>query len=249
MHLQLFLRDVILSKSSQPTVRARVQLLAEEDFRFELQVSPSDDLLNANNGVIVGVTYSGTQLPAFDAAYQKEGGGRPDALVADVANDLNVLFEVKLGDSLYNEQIERHFRSFFDQSSTTRNQVFIEITWNEIAEFLQRVVRQSVNGIERYVASEFVRYLDWLMLVSFLGFQTSDFVAQNDKDFNQGKLNNFLLLMTRSLGPKLGLNEYQNNRMLFFHDVPHENVWVEMTEGGVYCGIVCGSGKKWATPP
>jgi hypothetical protein len=51
--------------------------------------------------------------------------------------------------------------------------------------------------------------------------------------------------MTSSLGTELALKEYQNNQMLFFQDVPHENLWIEMTERAVNCGIVCGSGKKW----
>jgi hypothetical protein len=153
VHLRLFLRDIILSKSKQVIVRERMQLLTDDDFRFELQVSPPEERLDAKTGVIVGVNYSGAQSPTFDATYLSQGGARPDALVIDAANDFAVLFEIKLSDSLYRKQIERHFHSFFDQSSTTLNQVFVEISWSEIAEFLQRIVRQTVSERERFIVS------------------------------------------------------------------------------------------------
>lgn len=248
VHLRLFLRDVVLRKPAQAALRERVQLLVEDNFDFDLQVTPPDDnsnLLDAKSGVIVGVNYSGTQAPIFDATIDNPGGAKPDALISDMANELTAIFEIKLTDSLYREQIQRHFRAFFTQESTSMDQVFVEIAWTEIADFLQRVARQSVSERERLLAVEFVEYLDWLKLVEFLGFQAGDFTAQEDGMPNHGKLNKFLVQMASSLGSELGLKEYRNDWMLYFQDVPYENVYVEMAEHGVDCGIVCGSGKMW----
>ncbi len=247
VHLRLFMRDVIL-RNAQAPLRERVRLLVEGTFEFDLQVTPPDDQgdrLDATNGVIVGVNYSGIQAPTFDATPNTLGGARPDALVSDTANEITAIFEIKLADSLYREQIQRHFRAFFVQESTSIDQVFVEVTWTEIADFLQRVARQSVGERERFVALEFVQYLDWLKLVEFLGFQPGDFTTQEDGQPNHGKLNKFLRQMANSLGAEIGLREYGNDWKLYFEDVPHENVWVEMAEHGVNCGVVCGSGKMW----
>ncbi len=247
VHLRLFMRDVVL-KRAQVALRERVRLLIEGDFDFNLQVTPPDDErdgLDATNGVIVGVNYSGMQAPAFDATTNALGGARPDAVVSDTANEITAIFEIKLADSLYQEQIQRHFRAFFVQESTSIDQVFVEVTWTEIADFLQRVARQSVSERERFVVLEFVQYLDWLGLVAFLGFQPGDFTTQEDGQLNHGKLNKFLRQMTSSVGAEIGLREYGNNWKLYFEDVPYENLWVEMVEQGVNCGVVCGSGKMW----
>ena len=247
VHLRLFMRDVILRKA-QAALRDRLRLLVEGTFEFDLQVTPPDeqgDRLDTTNGVIVGVNYSGTQTPAFDATTNTLGGARPDALVSDTANEITAIFEIKLADSLYREQIQRHFRAFFVQESTSIDQVFVEVTWTEIADFLQRVARQSISERERFVVMEFVQYLDWLKLVEFLGFQAADFTMQEDGQLNHGKLNKFLRQMASSLRAEIGLKEYGNDWKLYFEDVPQENLWVEMAEHGVNCGVVCGSGKMW----
>ncbi|MDO8473192.1 MAG: hypothetical protein Q7T05_05165, partial [Dehalococcoidia bacterium] len=245
IHLRLFLRDVILRKPPQHAVRERIQLLADPDFGFDLQITPPDEeRLNLKNGVIVGVNYSGKQALAFDAISGISGRARPDALVSDIANELTVILEIKLNDSLYKEQIQRHFLNCFDSKSTTLEQVFIEITWTEIAEFFQRVARQSVSERERLLTLEFVQYLDLLGLVEFLGFQGGDFSDPEELKY-QKKPNKFLAQMTNSLQSELGLKGYGDDLKLYFEDVQNENLWVEMTEQGVNCGIVCGSGKMW----
>ena len=247
VHLRLFLRDVLLAKPAQKALRDRMQLLAEPDFRFELQVTAPDedrDRLDAKSGVIVGVNYSGTQAPVFEAKADAQGGARLDALISDPANELTAILEMKLNDGLYREQIERHFRAFFNPEYTTAADVFVEIKWSDIAEFLQQVAKQSISS-ERLVALQFVQYLDWLGLVDFLGFHALDFTAQREGSLNHGKLNKFLSQVATSLGSELNLKEYRNDWMLWFQDVPYENVYVEMTQHGVDCGIVCGSGKMW----
>ena len=240
VHLRLFLQDVILTKSSR-----RLHLLAEGDFEFSLQVVQSDeDRLSAETGVIVGINFSGKQFPTLDAAPTAPGGARPDALVTDPANNLTVIFEAKLQDSLYREQIQRHFRHFFTDS-TNFSDVFVEITWSAIASFLHRIAKQSRSERERFVVFEFVRYLDWLRLVDFISFNTTDFITQPGGEVSHWKLNRFLIRLSDTLGKELAFREYRSDWKLLFDDVPHENIWVWMSERGVNCGIVCGSGKMW----
>ena len=191
----------------------------------------------------MGVNYSGTQAPVFENRVA-QGGARPDALISDTANELTTIFEIKLNDGLYNEQIERHFQAFFNREHTTLDDVFVEIKWIAIAAFLQQVAQQSVSERERFVALQFVQYLDWLGLVDFLGFQARDFTAQQDGKPNHAKLNKFLALLAKSPGWE-HLKEYDDNWMLWFKDVPYENVYAEMAPHGVDCGMVCGSGKMW----
>ena len=247
VHLRLFLRDVVLRRPAQAALRERLQVVAEGGFDFGLQVAPPDedrDRLGPENGVIVGVNYSGTQAPRFEGMVDVLGGARPDALVQDTPNEVTAIFEIKLSDSLYREQIQRHFQWFFAPGSASLDQVFVEITWNEIAEFLQRVARQSVGERERFVVGQFVQYLDWLKLVDFLGFRAGDFAPGEDGRFNEWKLDKFLVRLASSLGSELGVRDY-GGRKLSFQDVPHENIWFEMGPDGVSCGIVCGSGKMW----
>ncbi len=134
-HLRLFFHEIVLRKPAQRKMRERMSLLAEDEFEFALQVRQSEEspeLLDATNGVIVGVNYSGTQVPVFDPNVEDLGGARPDALVADSANEITAIFEIKLADKLYKEQIQRHFKAFFGPT-TNVDQVFVEITWSEIA--------------------------------------------------------------------------------------------------------------------
>jgi len=247
VHLRLFLRDVILKNPAQESLRARMQVFTISNFDFDLQVtSPSKpDRLDLMNGVIVGIKYSGTVPLNFSQLVDKAGGSRPDALLSDKANEIAVIFETKLSNSLYQEQIERHFQAFFNTQGISVEQIYIEITWTEIADFLQRVARQSVSQKEQFMALEFVQYLDWLKLVGFLGFSATDFSHPQDGSFYDRKLDNFLAQMVSVQGNQLGLKEYERNWMLYFHDVPNENVWAEMGQDGVSLGIVAGSGKMW----
>jgi hypothetical protein len=116
VHLRLFIRDLVLKNKAE--LNRRLQFFAEPDFTFEPQVSvpPDEDRrLDANNGVIVGINLSGTQALAFETSGKADlGGARIDALVADNGNDITLIFESKLRDELYCQQIERHFKTFFD---------------------------------------------------------------------------------------------------------------------------------------
>ena len=243
-HLRLFLREVILKRAQG--LQQRIKLLEKPEFHFDLQVTgPSDDndKLDAETGVIVGVDYSGKRAPTFNALSDVEGGARPDALLSDIANGITALFEIKLSDTLYHDQIQRHFRSFF-LPTTSLHQVFVEITWSEIARFLDEIGQQSAGEVEKYAVSEFVQYLDLLELVDFFGFQSNDFAR--DWDVKQRKLNRFLVHLTGAVkSSTLELKPYNSDFKLWFADVPYQNIWLEMLDDGISCGIVCGSGKKW----
>lgn len=241
VHLRLFIRDLVLKKKTD--LSHRLQFFAEPDFTFDPQVSlpPDEDRrLDANNGVIVGINLSGTQALTFETSDKGLDRARIDALVADNGNDITLIFESKLRDDLYCEQIERHFKMFFDQSLTSLKDVFVEITWSDIANYLLGVHRQTGYSEEKSTIAEFVQYLDWLGLVDFLGFHVSDFPERNYR-----KLNGFVAFVCQSRGEELGLNSYRNDYKVFFKDVPDDNIWCDLDDNGVRCGIVCGSGKKW----
>jgi|CXWL01.1.fsa_nt_gi hypothetical protein len=242
VHLRLFIRDLVLKNKID--ISQRLQFFAEPDFTFEPQVSePLDETrrLDVNNGVIVGINLSGTQALTFGTLDKTGlGGARIDALVADNGNDITLIFESKLRDDLYCEQIERHFKTFFDQRLTSLKEVFVEITWSDIATYLQGVQRQTGNTEEKFTISEFVQYLDWLGLVDFLGFQASDF-----PDRNYRKLNRFVAFVCQSRSEELGLESYGNDYKVFFKDIPDDNIWCDIDDSSMRCGIVCGSGKKW----
>jgi len=116
-----------------------------------------------------------------------------------------------------------------------------------IADFLQRVAKQSVNSVEQFMVQQFVEYVNWLNLVEFLGFETMDFVEQEDRGINVTKFDKFLILilLSNSLKTELGLKDYGYDRKFYFIDVPQDNVWFEMTNRGITCGIVCGAGSRW----
>ncbi len=107
------------------------------------------------------------------------------------------------------------------------------------------MVKQSVSDRERFVASSFVEYLDWLNLIEFYGFQMSDFSALDDGQLSDVKLHKFFAQVTEKLALELELKKYLNDWKIWFQDLPHENVWIERTAQGISCGIVCGSGKMW----
>jgi len=248
VHLRLFLQDVVLANPAQKQIRDRLRLLTDPNLEFDLQVTPPDeagDRLDVTTGLIVGVNYSGTQAPQFELSPDPGSGARPDAMVTDVENRLTVVFEIKLSDSLYQEQIQRHFNAFFNQDGTTVEQVFVEITWSTVADFLRRVAEQSISAVEQFVTRQFVEYINRLNLVEFLGFEPMDFVEQEDGGINVTRFDKFLTSLANSLKTELGFQEYGYDHKLYFTDVPQDNVWVEMTDRGITCGVVCGAGSRW----
>jgi hypothetical protein len=244
VYLRLFLRNLIIERlpNVNTELRNKVRLLADPKFSFDLQITepPSEEKLHEGNGLIVGINYSGKQGLVFDQSPDLLAGAKPDAFVSDNESELSVVFEVKLWDTLYKEQIQRHYQRFFDVQKTDLNRVFVEITWTDIANFLERVDRQSQSPKEKFLIEQFLEYLDFLGLVEFLGFKNIDFTEKN-----YTKLHKFLSFLAKCLSSDLGLDEYKYNQMLFFKDAAPDNLWIDFGEGCLNCGIVSGSGKIW----
>ena len=247
VHLRLFLREVIIPKlrGSKLELQGKVRLLADPNFIFDLQVPEpqENEKFCEGNGLIVGINYSGSQKLDFDTSSDSIGGARPDALVSDSDSELSVIFEAKLWDSLYKEQIQRHYQHFFDPDKADLKKVFVEITWSDIATFLEKVTRQSQSPKEIFVIEQFIEYLDLLKLVEFLSFKNSDFSETN---YNYTKLDRFLSFLTERLSEELKLAEYEKNKFqFFFKDISPDNLYFCFDEGCLSCRVVCGSGKKW----
>ena len=243
IHLRLFLKELIIQKlnASQLAKKGEFNLLKPPDFTFDLQITEplGEEKLEKWNGIIVGITYSGTQNLILEGDATVNGGSRPDGLVMDKENEICAVFEAKLSDTLYREQIQRHYQAFFDTEKTALEDIFVEISWTEIAEFLREIARQSQNSKEIYMINQFNEYLDLLELVEFLRFHKADF-----SDMRYEKLHKFLAFVTKETAADLSLEEYKYNRMLYFEDIPSENLWIEFGQDALDCGIVLGSGKK-----
>ena len=91
VHLRSFLRDVVLK--DKRSLRGRIDLLAAPDFAYDLQIGTrEDDPLTIDNGVIVGITWSGSVDLAAPTGGGTDNMGRPDALLFDSANAVTVIF-------------------------------------------------------------------------------------------------------------------------------------------------------------
>ncbi|MFX0199169.1 MAG: hypothetical protein ACFFCW_23850 [Candidatus Hodarchaeota archaeon] len=244
VNLRLFIRDIIIEKLEKVNskLRSKIGLLADPKFAFDIQLTepPGGEKLHEGNGLIVGINYSGKQLLVFDRDSESVTGARPDAFLSDNENELSIVFEAKLWDSLYEQQIQRHYQRFFETEKTHLNRVFVEITWSEISRFLEGVAKQTQSLKEKFLIHQFLEYIDFLNLVEFSGFRNVDF-----NEYNYAKLNKFLSFLVKRLPPDLELDEYKYNQMLFFENVGPDNLWIDFGEGCLTCGIVCGSGKMW----
>lgn len=238
VHIRLFLREVIISKlrESKLELLDKVRLLADPNFIFDLQVPEplEDEKLCEGNGLIVGINYSGGQQLGFDTSLDSIGGARPDALVSDSESELSVVFEAKLWDSLYKEQIQRHYQRFFDTNRTDLNKVFLEITWNDIVNFFETVAHQSRSQSPRevFVIEQFIEYLDLLNLVGFLSFNKSDFAEASST-----KLDRFLSFLTNRLSEDIELTQYKHDFKLFFRDITPDNLFFVLMKDACRAGL------------
>lgn len=255
-HLRLFIQEVILEqiRSRQPGAFAHFDLLAPPAFEFDLQLSgPSgedEEKLTDKNGVLVGISHSGRQGVVLSPE-GSPGGARCDASVKDLANEISVLFESKLTDGLYQKQLDRHFRNFFDENQvSSRDSVFVETSWDKIARVLERVKQNDAKEV--FLVTQFVEYLDRLNLLQFRPFTDGDFIERTGKKFD-----NFVALIGIDLSRSgaLGLVIHGGGQRFDFSVGGSqrrltENIWVEYLDpkdggGGMSFAIVCGAGKKW----
>lgn len=258
---RLFLRDVLLQKYPSGRWGSPLDgfdLFSAPSFEFDLQLQPieGDERLRVGRDLLVGITKSGTadisksRTTPIATPSPSDEQGRPDALVADRENDVTVLFESKLGDDLYREQLERHCQTFFDKGAGCLDDVFVQVSWNEIGDFLDRLVTQSRSHDvgdrrEAYVLDSFLNHLDMLHLVRFRPFRADDF-GDRSVGANSRKLASLMELVGSELTTRIGTCEYTGNSQFRFPEVLHENIWVDFgRDGGLCAGIVCGSGKKW----
>ena len=244
VHLRLFFHELLMRRPAQlqANLQNKIRLMSEPNFQFDLQIlaAPGDEKLNELTGVIVGINYSGEQRLSLDDRYIVAGGSRPDMLVSDDENEVTFIFEVKLRDDLYRAQIQRHFNQFFDGGQTSLDRVFLEISWNDIADFLSRLQKQSQSPAESLVMNQFNEYLDFVHLTEFVSFKDVDFVENN-----YDKLHKFLTFLTACVGTESGLSEYKHDQKLFFTGIEPDNIWVDYGPNALSVMVVVGSGKQW----
>jgi hypothetical protein len=237
-HLRLFLRDVIARKSGLP-LKDRIRLLARPNFEFELQVGSNElDKLSEDDGLIVGINYGAQQRLVFDENFITAGGARPDMLVSDKENGVTVIFEVKLGDLLYRDQIQRHFNMFFDPIRARLDRVFVEISWTDIAEFINAVRQQSRDPVEDFLIRDLIDYLDFLNLTDFMPFRASDF---NER--NYAKLHKIIAVVEPDLRTNLGTKEYEFNKRVYFEATP-DNLWIDYAKHNLLVAVIVGDGNQ-----
>lgn len=197
-------------------------------------------MFSEDDGLIVGVNYAGQQRLALDEEFIAGGGARPDMLLSDKENGLTLIFEVKLGDLLYREQIKRHFNMFFDPSRARLDRVFVEVSWSEIAEYLGAVQQQTRDPVEGLFIVHFIEYLDSLNLTDFMPFRASDFSEQN-----KAKLHKLIAATVFDLRPTLGLREYEFNQRVYFEDrAMPDNLWIDYVRDNLLIAIIVGSGNQ-----
>jgi hypothetical protein len=159
VHLRLFLKELLSRQTgkSRPELKDKIRLMSTPRFQFDLQIRMphEEERLNESDGLIAGINYSGAQGLVLDDRYVAAGGCRPDMLVPDDESEITVIFEAKLRDDLYHAQIQRHFNQFFDATRTKLDQVFLEVSWSDIADFLSRLEEQSQSSVEGLVVKQF----------------------------------------------------------------------------------------------
>lgn len=233
LHLRMVIKGVLLPEAR----RDGYDVFAEPDFRFDLQTAPlpPDERLDASNGVLIGLTYTGTQGVVFDDS-GPNGGSRPDAVVHDVGNDLVFVVESKKGDHQTTAQLQRHFHHHFKEGTRIED-VYAEVSWTQIVWSLAELRAHTADPKEVFVIGELIDYLDDLGLLDFIGFRHADFQHRNE-----GKVHSFLSHLHRTLSDSLGLFPYGKNRQVWFDGINVDNVYLHYVEGGLNVGVVCGSG-------
>ena len=253
VHFRLFLKELIIDELKKQRgfsiLCPSFKILADPNpskFEFFTQMSATNytPFLTEENGVILGINHSGDQTLELSNSSVDNAGGRPDAIIMDMENELTVVIEVKLSDNLYMEQIERHHRNFFINNGHDKNAVFLEVSWQRIASTLQQILLQSQSPVERMLIQEFLEYLALLNLSGFMEFNKVDF-----SDQNLYKLNSFLISLSKELPQSLRIQKYAGNQKLFLEDDNGkkyaDNLYVNYGKGHMEISIVCGAGKKW----
>ena len=254
INLRLFFKEVIFSQldSNKEIFMKKLNLFSKQNFKFETQVSTflesidfSDDenKLTSENGLIVGINYSGKQPLNLSPKPDKDSvRSRLDGLISDNENCFSLIFETKLWDWLYEEQIENYYNNYFNIRKTPIKSISVQITWTEIVKFLSKIESISNDLKERFIVHDFIEYCDFLNLTDFRIFYDRDFSGK----FNYDKLNKLLALLCNDLQKELNNKEYTYNNRIHFEETSPDNLWIDFNDNdSLIIGIVCGSGKKW----
>lgn len=224
VHFRLFLRDMLLDEEHQH-LRDRIDLRAEDDRLFDLQVSEAtregDPKLTSENGVLVTIDTTGAEELTLEKG-SSDGGARVDALVSDAEADVTAVIEVKLGSHQSPDQLARHHTTFFDSAESDPNDVHVAVSWEQVIEYLDSLRRQSVGDREGYILDEFVDYADELGLAPFRGFQEQDFARTRRRT-----LRKLLQLLMARHGAKLGGSVGSSPAHRLDFDDISENAWIE----------------------
>lgn len=247
LHLRLLL--VTLLQSSKHPISTRLSkpehLLDPSQMKFELQVSvrDEDEKLSHEQGVLLGISYSGNQQIQFDPDLSDEGRGRADATIEDDGTGSFLVIESKLSDGLYQEQLQRHHRTFFSTDTAPRlADVFVETNWDRIAAGLLQIRANTGDTKEQFLIDQFIDYADMLGLLDFRPFRKDDFCHA---DLRERKLKTLLFLAAHELQNDLGLKEYTGNSQFWFADIPYENAYWWIEPAYVVCYGLFGYAKEW----
>lgn len=248
--IRLFLQQVVLPKAKDEIIKSKISMLSEPEFIFDTQSSylsesmSDDKKFVASNCLILGINYSGMQKLYFQENPDIiDSRSRLDGIIVDKTNELCVLIEVKLWDWLYSEQITKIFQNYFDTKSTILDNIFVEISWTDIIDFLSKIVLLTSDTKEKFLIEEFMQYCDFLKLTDFVGFKGYDFLYDQTND---DKLQKFLNLIYNNFKDSMNVKEYVYNDQIHFENL-WDNLWVTYywKEEGLVFDIVIGSGKKW----
>lgn len=231
----------LISKSNS---NRDINMMSDPELDYDLQIAnepTNEDKLTSDNGLIIGIEYSPRDID-ISPEFLYEGRGRADAIVIDKANEFTFIFEMKLGDALYNQQITKYYNQFFDTKVTKKEDIFVKITWDEIAGFFEMIQHQNKNLNEIFLIQEFINYLDMLNLLSFRQFTIQDFSS-----LNESKLAKYVGKLMNDIKVKYGLDEDNSKYYkIILSDIKNENLWIGYDgSDSIAYGIVCGSGKKW----
>lgn len=242
VHQRLALKQLFL-----PSDRAEAfEVLKGGPLQFDLQVhapesdgSGEEDLLTAENGVLVGLHHADheTDIDVTDVS-DLEGASRIDALIEDPGNDLSVLIEVKLGATFSQRQLARHHKRFFDTDLASFSEVFHPVRWTDVIGFFDDFARNNLRSSERWILDEFVDFADIAGVSPFLGYKASDFQEQNERT-----LHRFVTAVHRNVETEPSLEPHGQLKRLDFEGID-PNLWVDYRGDQLELGLVCGVEKK-----
>ena len=134
-------------------------------FSFEFQVTDSSNYKQRRNRIFLAIVTESTAVKS-DPLYNK-AMTRPDACI--YSESTAILIETKTQSPLIQEQVDNHIKQFLGTATTIHR-----ITWELISERL-KLIKNTLNEIDRFLLSQFCNFLDLIGIAEFNGFNRSDF--------------------------------------------------------------------------